>query len=55
MTIIADDAGFADAIATAVFVMGADRGAAFCRENGIKAIIVSGEREKQKIDRVGEF
>ena len=55
VTIVADDAGFADAMATAVFVMGTDIGAAFCRENGLQAIIVSGKRENEKIDRVGEF
>lgn len=53
VTIIADDAGFADAIATAVFVMGADRGAAFCRENGIKAIIVSGDAPKGNVTKIG--
>ena len=55
VTIIAEDAGFADALATAVFVMGAERGAAFCRQNGIRAIIVSGEKGSMCIERIENF
>ena len=53
VTIVADDAGFADAMATAVFVMGSERGASFCRDNEIKAIIVSGDAPKGNVTKIG--
>ena len=50
VTVLSEDTGFADAMATAVFVMGSERGMAFLREEGIEGFIVfrnkDGKREK---------
>lgn len=51
-TVLALDAGVADAYATAVCVMGAVRGAEFLRDNGAKGIIFTANKEMHV---VGEF
>ncbi len=45
VTVIAKDAALADALSTAIFVMGAEKGAEYIKTSGLSAIIVTSERK----------
>ena len=45
VTVVSADATQADAMSTALFVMGAERGLAWCREQGLEAVFVTEARE----------
>jgi thiamine biosynthesis lipoprotein ApbE len=47
VTVLSDNAAFGDAIATAVFVMGVERGYQFLMDNGIEGHIIFGRDTDQ--------
>ena len=55
VTIAAASAMTADALATALFAMGADRGPAFARSNGIEALFVVAEKGGMRESATGGF
>ena len=45
VTVIDENSTRADALTTALFVMGADKGRAYCEKNGIAAVFITSDRQ----------
>ena len=55
VTVIDENSTRADALTTALFVMGADKGRAYCEENGIAAVFVTSDRPVFTTETVSEL
>ncbi len=58
VTVIDENSTRADALTTALFVMGADEGRAYCEDNGIAAVFITSDRQvftTEKVSEVCEF
>ena len=54
VTVIDENSTRADALTTALFVMGADKGRAYCEENGIAAVFVTADKQVFTTSRVAD-
>lgn len=54
VTVIDENSTRADALTTALFVMGADEGRAYCEENGIAAVFVTADKQVFTTSRVAD-
>ena len=54
VTVIDENSTRADALTTALFVMGADKGLAYCEENGIAAVFVTADKQVFTTSRVAD-
>lgn len=54
VTVIDANSTRADALTTALFVMGADKGRAYCEENGIAAVFVTADKQVFTTSRVAD-
>lgn len=54
VTVIDENSTRADALTTALFVMGADDGRAYCEENGIAAVFVTADKQVFTTSRVAD-
>ena len=54
VTVIDENSPRADALTTALFVMGADKGRAYCKENGIAAVFVTADKQVFTTSRVAD-
>ena len=54
MTVIDESSTRADALTTALFVMGLEEGMAFCEQNDIAAVFVTADKQVHVMDKVGE-
>ena len=55
VTVIDEDSTRADALTTALFVMGADKGRAYCEKNGIAAVFITSDRQVFTTEKVSEL
>lgn len=55
VTVIDENSTRADALTTALFVMGADKGRAYCEENGIAAVFITSDRQVFTTEKVSEL
>lgn len=55
VTVIDDNSTRADALTTALFVMGADKGRAYCEKNGIAAVFITSDRQVFTTEKVSEL
>ncbi len=55
VTVIDGNSTRADALTTALFVMGADEGRAYCEENGIAAVFITADRQVFTTSKVSEL
>lgn len=54
VTVIDENSTRADVLTTALFVMGADKGRAYCEENGIAAVFVTADKQVFTTSRVAD-
>ncbi len=54
VTVIDENSTRADALTTALFVMGADEGRAYCEDNGIAAVFITSDRQVFTTEKVAE-
>ena len=54
VTVIDENSTRADALTTALFVMGADEGRAYCEKNGIAAVFITSDRQVFTTEKVAE-
>ena len=55
VTVIDENSTRADALTTALFVMGADKGRAYCEKNGIAAVFITSDRQVFTTEKVSEL
>ena len=55
VTVIDENSTRADALTTALFVMGADKGRAYCEKNGIAAVFITSDRHVFTTEKVSEL
>ena len=53
VTVLSDDGTLADALSTALFVLGADKGAELARQLGVQAIFLTDENQMIQVDDIG--
>ena len=55
VTVVDENSTRADALTTALFVMGADKGRAYCEKNGIAAVFITSDRQVFTTEKVSEL